>query len=100
MIQHVPFAGTNAPSTRDISNMLREEGFGVSAHPIPKSHLGIPQTTTHQSCLALATGQIKIDCSGQNYTLKPGDKLYMAVGTPYIVSTTNEEAAYYFLGRK
>lgn len=99
-VKYVPWSSKEVPDAPKVSQLLKEEEFGITAHAIPPTSISTPFICKANSCIALAKGTIEIDIDGNSFILNPGDRLYIMNDINFEYKVLSQIGAYFFLGMK
>jgi quercetin dioxygenase-like cupin family protein len=103
MIRLVPLhsqPSSHVPTEQEAEARMRQEGYeSFSWYDVPGA-----QYPTHQhhydECIWVIRGEIQFEIEGVQYSLKPGDKLYLSKETPHTASVPKNTSVTYLVGQK
>jgi quercetin dioxygenase-like cupin family protein len=93
-LEVIPWSDSGAPVENVLRDRLEEEGFAVWRwHDAPDSTY-TPHTHDHDESLWVIDGRITFGIGGREYSLGPGDRLMLPMGTVHSAFVGAEGATY------
>ncbi len=100
-VRLVPWNQDSAPPTeQEAEARLHAEGYeSFRWHDVPGSTYPRHRHDCDE-CIWVLTGEITFSVNGQDYPLKPGDRIYLPSATPHTAKVPRSTAVTYLVGQK